>query len=104
MNPMPAFRRNPFHPAWLLLFLPPLVGLLVPSEPASLLEQFLGASAANPALGLALGVRLLFAAAVVGLVVLGWIRPRTGRPLRILKELRLQMPGVLIAYLGPGVA
>jgi hypothetical protein len=103
MNPMPAPSPSRFHPAWLLLFLPPVVGLLMPSEPVSLLEQILGAPTRDPALVLSLVARLGFAAVVVGLVVLGWMRPRAGRPLRILKELRLQMPGVLIAYLGPGI-
>ncbi len=103
MNPMPAPSPSRFHPAWLLLFLPPVVGLLIPSEPVSLLEQILVAPTRNPALALSLIARLGFATLVVGLFVLGWMRPRSGCPLRIRKELRLQMPGVLIAYLGPGI-
>lgn len=88
---MPTLPRNQFHAAWLLLLLPPLIGLLIPDEAGGLAQR------------LGQGLRLLMAGAFVGALL--WLRSqRVSSPvLRLLKEVRQQLPGALIAFLGPGL-
>jgi len=83
--------RNSFHPAWLLLPLPPLLGILWAT-----FNEF---SRVHPALVL----RLLLAGVVV-VPVLWWrASPAGDRPRRIMKELRVQLPGFLLATLVPSL-
>jgi ABC-type transport system involved in multi-copper enzyme maturation permease subunit len=79
--------RNLSHATWLLLLVPPLIGFVIPIETESLPRQ------------MALGLRLALA---VFLVLVGVLRTSLTTQ-RTLKELRLQLPGALIALLGPGV-
>lgn len=79
-------RRVP-QAVWLLLLLPPLIGLGIPTE--------LGWPPWK-----ALGIRLVLAAVVMLPLFLG----RSPRSLRLRKEMRFQLPGAMIALLGPGVA
>lgn len=83
--------RNSFHPAWLLLLVPPLVGFLVNFTNDSGLVDF------------ALILRVILAAGLILPVI--WLRldQVSGRTQRLLKELRMQMPGCLVAMLLPGV-
>jgi ABC-type transport system involved in multi-copper enzyme maturation permease subunit len=73
---------------WLLLLVPPLIGLGIPTETE-------GGSPWK-----ALGMRLVLAAVVLLPLFLG----RSPRSLRLRKEMRFQLPGAMIALLGPGVA
>ncbi len=83
--------RNSFHPAWLLLLVPPLAALYVtwPND--------------NPPEFVTVVLRLFLAA--VAVVPLLWLRsaPVAGRSQRLLKELRTLLPGCLIALIVPGL-
>jgi ABC-type transport system involved in multi-copper enzyme maturation permease subunit len=85
-------RRNSIHPAWLLLLVPPLA------------RSVADWSNDNPGEFVLDGFRLLGALAVV--LFLFWLRSRpvSGRPVRLLKDLRTLMPGSLVAILVPGIA
>lgn len=83
--------RNSFHAAWTLLLVPPLVGLLVNFTNDSSLLDF------------AVILRVMLAAGLVLPVI--WLRldQVSGRAQRLLKELRMQMPGCLVAIVLPGM-
>lgn len=91
MNLSATLPRNHFHPAWLLLPLPPLVALGI--------NWFNDNSAEFLAVGLRVILLGIFVALVVGLSVVRvsgpWLRPA--------KELRQQLPGALLALLLPGM-
>jgi ABC-type transport system involved in multi-copper enzyme maturation permease subunit len=91
MNLALPLYRNSFHPAWLLLILPPFVGFCIPE-----LSEDLGVR-------VVLIFRILLALTLVAPVVFLLTRPVSGRSRRLLKELRQQMPGSFIAILGVGV-
>ena len=83
--------RNSFHPAWLLLLVPPLANLAViwwsPNQPNLV------------------GHGILLAASLLAVLPLVWLRagPVGGRTQRLLKELRTLLPGCLVATLVPGL-
>jgi ABC-type transport system involved in multi-copper enzyme maturation permease subunit len=91
MNFSAPLSRNHFHPAWLLLPVPPLVAFLCD-----------GLADTGP-LRLALFLRLACAALLLGALfgLRGDALPGTGQ--RLLKELRAQLPGGLLALLLPGM-
>ncbi len=91
MNFSATLPRNHFHPAWLLLPVPPLVALGINWFNDNYTE-FL-------AFGLRMILLGMFAALVVGLSV---VRV-SGRWLRPAKELRQQLPGAMLALLLPGM-
>ncbi len=91
MNRSSSHFRNHFHPAWLLVLLPPLLTLLSSS------------SAADGAFQTALGLRFVSGGLLLAALVR---RPRgglAGTYPRLLKELRAQLPAGLLAVVIPGV-
>ncbi len=82
--------RNSFHPAWLLLVVPPLVslGLIWWNQ--------------NPPVYIGQVIRLSLVLLLVGPLL--WMRsgPVGGRTQRLLKEVRALLPGCLLAVLVPG--
>lgn len=82
----PSYRNN-FHPAWLLLPAPPLIGFLI------------GTTTIDPSLSL----RVLLAASLALPVLCLRVAAVSGRTQRLLKELRTQLPGCLVAMLLPGM-
>lgn len=83
--------RNSFHPAWLLLLVPPVASLTViwwHQNPPEFLGQV---------------IRLSLTLLLVGPLI--WLRsgPVGGRTQRLLKEVRALLPGGLIALLVPGL-
>ncbi len=82
---------NHFHPAWLLLPLPPLVAIAL---------QW---SNDNEAEFLILGLRAILLGVLVGVMAVLRFHGGAGPGLRLLKELRQQLPGALLALLVPGV-
>jgi ABC-type transport system involved in multi-copper enzyme maturation permease subunit len=82
---------NHFHPAWLLLPMPPLVAIA--------LQWFDD----NEAEFLILGLRAILLGVLVGVMATLRFHGGAGPGLRLLKEMRQQLPGALLALLVPGV-
>ncbi len=91
MNLALPLYRNSFHPAWLLLILPPLVGFCIPELSEGLEVRVV------------LILRILLALTLVAPLVYLRTRPVSGRLSRLLKELRQQVPGSFLSILGVGV-
>ena len=91
MNLTLPLSRNHFHPAWLLLPLPPLVAIA--------LQWFND----NEAEFLILGLRAILLGALVGVMAVLRFNGGAGPGLRLLKEMRQQLPGALLALLVPGM-
>lgn len=83
--------RNSFHSAWLLLLVPPLLSLT--QQPLVREPGWLWAPT----------LRLVLAGLLVAPVIWWRSGEAGGRARRLLKELRLQLPGCLIAVVGPGL-
>lgn len=83
--------RNHFHPAWLLLPVPPLVAIAV-----NWFDD-------NPTEFLAFALRATLLGILVAVIVGLRFTGASGTGLRVLKELRQQLPGTLLALLAPGV-
>ncbi len=83
--------RNSFHPAWLLLILPPLISVLISVGSTSAPQQ--GEQYVRLALALLVTAPLIW-----------WRSGDAGAVIRrLLKELRIQMPGFLVATGVPGL-
>jgi hypothetical protein len=91
MNLSAILPRNNFHPAWLLLPVPPLVALGINWSNDNYTEF------------LAFGLRVILLGMFVALVVGLSVVRVSGRWLRPAKELRAQLPGGLLALLLPGM-
>jgi len=91
MNLTLPLSRNHFHPVWLLLPLPPLVAIA--------LQWFND----NEAEFLILGLRAILLGVLVGAMAVLRFHGGAGPGLRLLKEMRQQLPGALLALLVPGV-
>lgn len=83
--------RNHFHPAWLLLPVPPLVAVAI---------NWFGD---NYTEFLAFGIRTVLIGILLAAIVALRFSNVTGTGLRLLKELRQQLPGTMLAILAPGV-
>ncbi len=83
--------RNSFHPAWLLLLLPPSLGFLSSAYDTE------GEGA------IALAIRGLLAMAFVGPLVWWRVGEPSSGVCQWLKELRMQLPGCLLAIGVPGI-
>ena len=91
MNLTLPLSRNHFHPVWLLLPLPPLVAIA--------LQWFND----NEAEFLILGLRAILLGVLVGVMAILRFNGGAGPGLRLLKEMRQQLPGALLALLVPGM-
>ncbi len=91
MNLTLPLSRNHFHLVWLLLPLPPLVAIA--------LQWFND----NEAEFLILGLRAILLGVLVGAMAVLRFHGGAGPGLRLLKEMRQQLPGALLALLAPGV-
>lgn len=91
MNLTLPLSRNHFHPVWLLLPLPPLAAIA--------LQWFND----NEAEFLILGLRAILLGVLVGAMAVLRFNGGAGPGLRLLKEMRQQLPGALLALLVPGM-
>ena len=92
MNATLPFYRNWIHPAWFLLFLPPVLARVVNFSP-----EF-----SDLGLGAALVEWVLALLVVMPMVWVRW-RGAGGATHRFSKECRMHLSGCLLAFIGPGI-